>query len=128
MPAHYACNKLIAADLEKVAEFYKSVFGLVEQARVRAHIEGRGVSEILFEPTAPGGATFVLMAYTEGPPPAFSESINLFIVPDVDGQLDKLRAVGGRVTQDAADMPQHGVRVAFARDVEGHLIEIVQPL
>ena len=78
--------------------------------------------------TAPGGATFVLMAYTDGPPPAFSESINLFIAPDVDGLLERLRKAGGRVTQAAADMPQHGVRVAFGRDAEGHLIEIVQPL
>jgi predicted enzyme related to lactoylglutathione lyase len=37
-----------------------------------------------------------------------------------------VKAAGGRVTDPIRAMPEHRVRVAFVRDVEGHLIEVVQ--
>lgn len=128
MAAHFSCTKLIVADLEKARAFYTSVFGLSEQARVDAQIEGRPISEIMFHPTAPGGATFVLLAYTDTTAPALSEAITLFIVPDLATLLGTVRAAGGRVVEDAYDRPEHGVKVAFVRDSEGHLIEVVELL
>jgi len=127
-PAHFSCTKLIVADLEKSCAFYKSVFGLTEQGRVEAEIESRAISEIMFHPTAPGGATFVLLSYPDARTPALSEAIVLFIVPDLDGLLEKTRAAGGRVVEEIVDRPEHGVKVAFVRDVEGHLIEVVELL
>jgi predicted enzyme related to lactoylglutathione lyase len=127
-PAHFSCTKLVVADLEKACAFYKAVFGLTEQNRVTAAIEGRPISEIMFNPTAPGGATFVLLAYTDTPTPSLSESITLFITPDLAGLLKKARAAGGQVVDEMRDMPEHGVKVAFVRDVEGHLIEVVELL
>lgn len=127
-PAHFGCTKLIVADLEKACAFYKSAFGLTEHNRVNATIEGRPINEILFNPTAPGAASFVLLAYTDTPTPALSEAITLFITPDLAGLLKKVRAAGGQVVDTKGDMPQHGVKVAFVRDIEGHLIELVQLL
>jgi len=128
IPAHFSCIKLIVADLEKAHAFYTSVFGLVETARVDAAIEGRPISEIMFQPTASGGSTFVLLTYPDTKKPALSEAITLFIVPDLAALPDKVHAAGGRIVEEARDMPEHGVRVVFARDNEGHLIEIVQML
>lgn len=127
-PAHFSCTKLVVADLEKASTFYKSVFGLTEQGRVNAEIEGRPISEIMFNPTAPGGATFVLLAYTDTITPALSESIILFITPDLAGLLEKAGAAGGTVVEEMYDRPEHGVKVAFVRDIEGHLIEAVELL
>jgi predicted enzyme related to lactoylglutathione lyase len=127
-PAHFSCTKLVVADLEKACTFYKSVFGLTEQNRVNAAIEGRPISEIMFNPTAPGGATFVLLAYTDTSAPALSEAITLFITPDLAELLEKARIAGAQVVDPLRDMPEHGVKVAFIRDVEGHLIEVVQLL
>ncbi len=127
-PAHFSCTKLVVVDLEKACAFYKTVFGLTEQRRVDAEIEGRPISEIMFGPTAPGGATFVLLAYTDTATAALSEAIILFITPDLAGLLERARSAGGRVVDEMRDMPEHGVKVAFVRDVEGHLIEIVQLL
>jgi len=126
--AHFGCTKLVVADLERACAFYKSVFGLTEQARVDAEIEGRKISEIMFHPTAPGGATFVLLAYADTTMPARSEAIILFITPDLATLLDKARAAGGTVVENAYDRPEHGVKVAFVRDNEGHLIEVVELL
>jgi predicted enzyme related to lactoylglutathione lyase len=95
---------------------------------VDAAIEGRPIREIMFNPTAPGGATFVLLAYTDTSAPALSEAITLFITPDVAGLLKKARTAGAQVMEPLRDMPEHGVKVAFIRDVEGHLIEVVQLL
>ena len=95
---------------------------------MNAAIEGRPISEIMFNPTASGGATFVLLAYTDTATPALSESITLFITPDLAGLLDKARIAGGQIVDEMRDMPEHGVKVAFVRDIEGHLIEVVQLL
>jgi predicted enzyme related to lactoylglutathione lyase len=124
--AHFSCTKLVVADLEKACAFYKSVFGLTEQARVDAQIEGRPISEIMFHPTAPGGATFVLLAYTGTSTPALSETIILFITPDLAQLLDEVQAAGGKVVEPMCNRPEHGVKVAFVRDIEGHLIEVVE--
>ena len=126
--AHFSCTKLVVADLEKACTFYKSVFGLVEQGRVDAHIEGRPISEIMFHPTAPGGATFVLLAYTDTVTPALSEAIILFITANLAALLETVSAAGGKVVEAMYDRPEHGVKVAFVRDPEGHLIEVVELL
>lgn len=126
--AHFSCTKLVVVDLEAACIFYKSVFGLIEQGRVNAHIEGRPISEIMFHPTGVGGATFVLLAYTDTLTPAFAEAITLFITDDLTALLEKVNAAGGRVVEAMYDRPEHGVKVAFVRDIEGHLIEVVELL
>jgi len=121
-------TKLVVADLEKSASFYKSVCGLTEQARVTSQIAGRAISEILFNPVAPGGATFVLLTFPDTPAPAAGELILGFVTSDIAAFLDRTRAAGGSVAQAIESRPEHGVKVAFVRDIEGHLIEVVQLL
>jgi len=120
--------KLVVGDLEKTASFYKAVFGLTEQARVDSAIDGRVIREILFKPTAPGGATLVLLTFPDMPDPVSSEVILGFTTADMSALLERTRIAGGTIVEEAARRPEHGVTVAFVRDVEGHLIEIVQPL
>jgi len=125
---NFGFTKLVVGDLEKAASFYKSVFGLTEQARVNSAIAGRAISEILFNPTSAGGATFVLLSFPETRTPASSEVILGFMTSDMSALLERTRAAGGRIVEDATSRPEHGVKVAFVRDVEGHLIEVVQLL
>jgi predicted enzyme related to lactoylglutathione lyase len=82
----------------------------------------------MFHPTAAGGATFVLLAYGDTATPALAEAIILFITPDLAVLLDKVREAGGTVVEEMYDRPEHGVKVAFVRDLEGHLIEVVELL
>jgi catechol 2,3-dioxygenase-like lactoylglutathione lyase family enzyme len=121
-------TKLVVGDLEKAAAFYTSVCGLSEQVRIDAEIEGRAMSEILFHPTAPGGGTFVLLAFHDTPKPASGELILGFVTPNLGAFVERARAAGGTVVQDIRFQPEHGVSVAFVRDIEGHLIEVVQVL
>ena len=122
----FGFTKLLVADLERSAAFYKAVCGLEESARVDADIAGRKISEIMMQATTAGGATLVLLHFQDRPRPALDEVILGFITADLEAFLKRTRDAGGSVYEEIKSMPEHGVRVAFVRDVEGHLIEVVQ--
>ena len=128
MADHFGFTKLVVGDLDKSAAFYKSVCGLVEQTLIESEIAGRAIKEILFNATAPNAGTFVLLSFVDLPKPAGGETILGFITPDVTAFVDRARTAGGSVAQEIKTMPQHGVKVAFVRDLEGHLIEVVERL
>ena len=125
---HFGFTKLVVGDLEKAADFYSYVCGLTELARVDAVIDGRAISEIMYNATAQGAATFVLLAFLDAPQPASSEVILGFITADLPAFLERTLSAGGTIVSDIARQPEHAVSVAFVRDVEGHLIEVVQML
>jgi len=124
---HFGFTKLQVGDLEKCAAFYKDVCGLVEATRVNTESAGRKLSEILFAPTAPGGATFVLIHYYDAPAPVSGELILGFTTRDIDAFVARVSAAGGAIERAPYAIPEMKLRVAFVRDVEGHLIEVVQP-
>jgi predicted enzyme related to lactoylglutathione lyase len=126
--AHFGFTKLIVNDLEKTVAFYKEVCGLEEWARVSADVDGREIDEIMLQPTAENGATLVLWKWRDRDAIVVDEVILGFQTPDVTAFVQRVRDAGGTIVQDIKDMPEHGVRVAFVTDVEGHLIEVVELL
>jgi predicted enzyme related to lactoylglutathione lyase len=125
---HFGFTKLIVNDLEKTVAFYKEVCGLEEWARVSADVNGREIDEIMLQPTAENGATLVLWKWRDRDAIVVDEVILGFQTPDVTAFVQRVRDAGGAIVQDIKDMPEHGVRVAFVTDVEGHLIEVVELL
>jgi predicted enzyme related to lactoylglutathione lyase len=126
--AHFGFTKLIVQDLDKTAQFYKHVCGLDEWTRVSAAVNDRAIDEILFQPTAEGGATLVLWKWRDRETLVTDEVILGFQTPDVAAFVARVEAAGGKVVQSIKDMPEHGVRVAFVSDPEDHLIEVVELL
>jgi len=124
--AQFGFTKLLVNDLERTADFYKAVCGLDELARVESVIGGRAMSEIMFKPTAAGAATFVLLRFHDAQAPAEDEVITGFITPDLDGFVARVEAAGGSIHEPIRARPEHGVKVAFVKDPEGHLIEVVE--
>jgi lactoylglutathione lyase len=124
----FSFTKLLVDDLEKTASFYKSVCGLVETGRVDAVIGGRKISEILFAAAYQGAPTFVLLKFLDAPKPTNDEVILGFITDDVVAFIERAVAAGGTVVDQPWDNVEHGVKVGFVTDVEGHLIEVVQIL
>ena len=59
-------------------------------------------------------------------PPRDQESILGFISEDLDALADRITANGGSLAGPIKSMPEHGVRVLFATDPEGHLSENVE--
>ena len=125
---HFGFTKLIVNDLEKTVAFYKEVCGLEEWARVSADVDGREIDEIMLQPTAENGATLVLWKWRDREAIVVDEVILGFQTPDVTAFVQRVRDAGGTIVQGIKDMPEHGVRVAFVTDVEGHLIEVVELL
>ncbi|WP_380879287.1 hypothetical protein ACFB49_21410 [Sphingomonas sp. DBB INV C78] len=125
---HFGFTKLLVDDLEGVATFYKSVCELTELYRVEADLAGRPISEILFNVTGAGAATFALLKFIGAPKPTNDEVILGFVTTDVVAFVERALAAGGTLVREVHAQPEHGVKVAFVTDVEGHLIEVVELL
>jgi lactoylglutathione lyase len=123
----FSFTKLIVADLERMAAFYRDVYGLNQIARVQAHIGPDAIDEIMLgvgTEVSPG--SLVLLKFLERLPPQNGEVILGFTTDRLPALLDRLRSAGGRIHADIKEMPELGLKVAFATDPEGHLAEIVQ--
>ena len=128
--AHYSFSKLIVHDLEKMAAFYRDVYGLHAVNRVRGqNIGGEEIDEIMVsaDPNAQFGSLVLLKYLGRGRSPV-GELILGFTTDDLPGLLDRVRAAGGAVQSPIKEMPELQLRVAFATDPEGHLAELVQML
>jgi predicted enzyme related to lactoylglutathione lyase len=125
---HFSFTKLVVPDLDASAAFYTEVFGLQEQYRVKDDIGGRSMQEILFEPTAPGGAMFVLLHFDDTPEPVPGSVLGGFVTDEIDDVFQRAVAAGATVVDPVHDAPEHGVRVGFLADPDGHLLEVCQLL
>jgi predicted enzyme related to lactoylglutathione lyase len=129
-PAHqFSFTKALVADLEKIAIFYKAVFDMKEVMRVQDKIAGKRIDEIILslsgEMETP---SLILLKFVDQAPPAASDSILGFTTADLDAVLQRVRKAGGAVVQESKTMPEMGLKVGFATDPEGRLLEIVQML
>ncbi len=124
---HFSFTKLQVNDLEKSAAFYAAVCGLTELTRVDSDIAGRPIREIMFQPTGDGAAMFVLLQFMDQPGSG-NDVILGFQTEDLAGFVERALAAGGQLADPIRSMPEHGVKVAFVRDNEGHLLEVVELL
>jgi lactoylglutathione lyase len=122
----FIITKLVVGNLEKSAIFYQSVCGLSEEKRIDATIFGRKVREIVYGATSPGGAKFVLLAFLDTPEPAPGDVVLVFDTADLKAFIQRAQDAGGSVAQDIETFAEHGIKVAFIRDMEGHLIEVIE--
>lgn len=130
--AMFSFTKLVVNDLEKMARFYDEVYGFKQLQRVKAQVQQEPIDEIIMGPPGQQGPTMteslVLFKFVNRPKVPIGEVILGFITPDLAALIGRVRANGGSVVQEAMDLPEHGVRVAFLTDPEGHLTEVVQLL
>jgi predicted enzyme related to lactoylglutathione lyase len=126
--ASFGFTKLIVHDLEKLAAFYREVYGLHAVNRVRGEsIGAEEIDEIMLsaDPNAAYGS-LVLLKYLGREPSPNGELILGFTTDDLPALLERVHAAGGRVHAPIKEMPELKIRVAFATDPEGHLAELVE--
>src|SRR5262245_303501 len=107
MTSTFSFTKLVVHDVEKLAAFYKAVYGLHAVNRVRGEsIGSETIDEIMLspDPEAAFGSFVVLKYEGRGPSPA-GEVILGFTTDDLPALLDRVRAAGGGVTAPIKDMP-----------------------
>jgi predicted enzyme related to lactoylglutathione lyase len=129
-PETFSFTKLIVHDLERMAAFYRDVYGLHAVNRVRGEsIGGEEIDEIMMSPD-PGAqwASLVLLKYVARQPSPSGEVILGFTTADLPTLLERVTKAGGRIHAPLEEMPALKIRVAFATDPEGHLAELVQVL
>lgn len=128
--ASLAFTKLVVHDLERMAAFYTQAYGLHAVHRVSGeHIGTEEIDEIMMSPDPSATwSSLVLLRYLEREPSPGGEAILGFTTDDLPGLLDRVQAAGGRIHAPMKEMPELGIRVAFAADPEGHLAELVQAL
>ena len=126
----FGFTKLVVSDVDNLFTFYNRVFGLVEKVRVRQGEGEQQLDEIILTDagTDYAKATLVIQRYPNRPIPVPGEATLGFVVEDVDATVEAALAAGGSVYRAAHAQPQHGVKVAFIKDSDGHLIEIVEML
>lgn len=126
----FSFTKLIVSDVDNLYAFYNRVFDLVEKARVRQGEGEHELDEIIMGADKDGYSTptLVIQRFPNRPIPDRGEVTLGFVVADVDAIVKKAQAEGGSVYRAAQSQPQHGVKVAFIKDSDGHLIEVVEML
>ena len=124
----FAFTKLIVHDLEKMAAFYREVYGLHAVNRMQGvSIGDEPIDEIMVstDPKAQYGS-LVLLKYLGRQASPNGENILGFTTDDLPALLERVRKAGGGITAPIKEMPELKLRVAFATDPEGHLAELVE--
>ncbi|MCG3170578.1 MAG: hypothetical protein CALGDGBN_02145 [Pseudomonadales bacterium] len=126
----FGFTKIIVDDLDRIAGFYKATMGFREYQRVKDDVAGEPMEEIILIHGEQMGQSVPLIVwkFPQRKAPAESDSILGFQTANLDALVGKVVAAGGSVVQAPRDNPEHGVRVAFAKDPDGRLLELVQML
>lgn len=126
----YGFTKIVVDDLDRMAAFYQQVFGYRQLQRVHSAVAGEPIEEIILVQGEGWGQSLPLIVWkwSQRSAPAGSDAILGYQSGDVDALVARVVAAGGTVVDAPHDMPEHGVRVAFARDPDGRYLELVQPL
>jgi predicted enzyme related to lactoylglutathione lyase len=127
--ATYTFTKLVVDDLDAMCDYYCAVFGLHSGTRERFDdgVGGEPIDEVALVANAgdPFGAVS-LLKFENRPAAKPNEVILGFTTPDLSALLGRVTKAGGTVLGPIKAMPAHRIRVAFARDPEGHLCELVE--
>jgi predicted enzyme related to lactoylglutathione lyase len=126
----FGFTKIIVDDLDGIAAFYQQALGFRPLQRVVDSVAGEPMEEIIMGQgeTMAHGIPLVLWKFPNRPAPTASDVILGFQTANVDALVEKVKAAGGSVVEAPGDKPDHGVRVAFAKDPDGRLLELVQLL
>lgn len=124
----YAFTKIIVADLALMERFYCDSLGLKVQARIAVDKPGWALRETILTFGDPSGTLLNLVQYLDRPCPAPGEAVIGLSVDSIDAVIDAATRGGGSVATPPVDVPDHGLRIAYIADPEGHLLELLQPL
>ena len=128
MSGNFVFTKLNVHAIDTLERFYCTLFGMEVITRVNLG-EGEGAMDerIL---TKPGtrGPQLILFAQPGRPLPPPGESVLGLMVEDVERTLAEPQALGARVLHPLMEVPEHGLKLVYITDPEGHVVELLQSL
>jgi catechol 2,3-dioxygenase-like lactoylglutathione lyase family enzyme len=123
----FAFTKIIVTDLTAMERFYCDVLGLGVVARIDVNERGWNLAELVL--SVGGGTTQLnLVQYRDRPAPPLGEAVVGLSVADMDAVIAAAVAGGGSLVTDPVEIPDHGLKICYIADPEGHLLELLQPL
>ncbi|MET0335878.1 MAG: VOC family protein [Rhizobacter sp.] len=112
-------------DLQRSADFYMKVLGMKQlQTFKLPHMD-----EIVLGLEGSRGSAIVLMHWTDGSERQYGNNAMklVFYVPDPKAVAQRFRDEGMEIVREPAPVPALGnAIVGFAKDPDGHLIELLQ--
>jgi predicted enzyme related to lactoylglutathione lyase len=123
--AAYSFTKLVVADLDAMAAYYREVFGLEEIRRVKAAIGTEAIDEIMLGVDG-AHAGVILLTWLDRPAPPLGEVIVGFATTDIAALFARSEAAGGTVVEAPRMSVEAGMVVGFLADPEGHLVEVIE--
>jgi len=124
--AQYGFSKIFVHDLEAMAKFYVSVFGLVPLNRHEDVMLGRKIDEVTYQATYPGGSSLTLIKYLDSTGPTVGESVQGYTTTNIEALVQRAKAAGGSVPEPIRRIESFKIHVVFVLDPEGHINEVVQ--
>jgi lactoylglutathione lyase len=121
-------TKLVVDDVDKVSSFYAAVCGLIEEGRGEDKIADRPIREVYFKSDPPGTGTFTLTKFLDAPKRSNQDLILGFITADIIRFVERALGAGAEMVEAPHTRSEFGVKVAFLKDVEGNLMEVVELL
>ena len=121
----FGFTKIIVDDLDRIAVFYEQTMGFRQFQRVHSSVAGEPMEEIILVHGEGMGQSVPLVGSPASQPTTFWLG---FQTKDVAALVAKVVAAGGSVVEAPREDPEHGVRVAFAKDPDGRLMELVELL
>lgn len=128
MNTTYSFTKLVVDDLEKMASFYETAYGLKQYDRLQSNIGDEPIDEIMLGTTDANTGGVILLKFLGRKAPTNGEIILGFMTDDLDAVYERVVAAGGSVHAPVKDEPDTPYKVGFVVDPEGHLAEVVQML
>lgn len=119
-------TKLIVEDIDRMSEYYCALCGFAEEGRGDDQIASRPIREVYFRSDPPGTGTFTLTKFLDRPRQPAEAIILGFVAADINQFVENAVKVGSVVIEPVQSRPDHGVKVAFVKDPEGNLIEVVE--
>lgn len=117
---------LFVGDLGRMVAFYRDVMGMdVDWDGQGSHVEfgHQGIRFMMYERSELPGYLGAEVSYPSGINGTFQLAVDLPRFADVDGEFDRLVALGAAAVLAPRDEPW-GMRSSFVADPEGNLIEI----
>lgn len=128
--AGFSFTKIVVRDIDASERFYCDVMGLKRVLRFQTGEGEFELDEVIMSSNGAhdGGHNLIVIRYLNQPAPTPGEGIFGFTVEDVDATIAAALAAGGALHRPARIVEEHGIKVAFVKDPEGHLLELVEML
>ena len=121
-------EKRAVFDLDRAVAFYTQGLGMTMIGRYES--PDRSLCEVFVGYTKDPHAVKIALAYSadqQAPLPTGDRFGSLILqVPDLPKVLERIKANGGKVTVEPAEMKEMSMTIAVVEDPDGHVLELIQ--